>query len=181
MKKNLLSIGLTLIAASAIAQTPPQPPEPSSIIWNTNLAFTVKLAWDPSPDVGIAGYNLYRGYSSGSYADRFWCGTNLSCVVSNILPGVTNYFAATAVGTNQMESDFSNEVMWESPSPVAPPTLKLQIIVQPQYEISTNALNWIPAGTGPEVAFDAPEGWTEGGFVRVKVRYRTQPKTAAPF
>ena len=37
-------------------------------------------------------------------------GTNLTVSVSNLVEGTTYYFAATAVDTNGLESDYSTEV-----------------------------------------------------------------------
>lgn len=168
---EMKSIGLFLLLLTLTARAQTNlPPPPPNIIANTNSHIVVKLGWDPSPDVGIAGYQLYRGNASGSYVDQYWAGTNLTYTVSNIVVGTTNYFAVTAVGTNQMESDFSNEVSY-GPIPPRAPSLKMQIIVTPQYEGSTNGVSWIPLGDGPEVVFDAPSGWRDG-FIRVKLHYR---------
>lgn len=75
-------------------------------------AASVKLAWDAIP--GASGYRLYVGTSSRTYTvvtPFANAGTN---VLSGLQVGVTYYFAATQivnVGTNVVESDYSNEIV----------------------------------------------------------------------
>jgi hypothetical protein len=72
---------------------------------------TVTLAWDPSPGTNtIASYNLYYGGASGTYANVVSAGTNTTVSISNLVEGATYYFAATAVDTDGLESDYSTEV-----------------------------------------------------------------------
>jgi fibronectin type 3 domain-containing protein len=74
------------------------------------LPANVRLAWDPSPDPGIASYKVYYGAASGNYTNSVSAGTATSVTISNLAQGVTFYFAATATDTNGLESDFSDEV-----------------------------------------------------------------------
>ena len=75
------------------------------------------LAWDASPCGCVAGYRLYYGTNTRSY--RFVTNTGLMLTQSVVLPHRGRwFFAATAYDTNGLESDFSNEVSWESkPTP----------------------------------------------------------------
>jgi hypothetical protein len=83
---------------------------------NTNppVTKTVTLAWDPSPDP-IQRYVIHYGKSSRSYSGNTNAGTKLTQTVQNLIEGETYYFAATAIGTNSLESDFSNEVVYTVP------------------------------------------------------------------
>jgi hypothetical protein len=82
---------------------------------------TVTLAWDPSPGTNaISKYNIYYGVASGTYTNTVSAGTNTTLTVSNLLEGTTYYFAATAVDTNGLESDYSAEA---STVIIRPPTL----------------------------------------------------------
>lgn len=74
------------------------------------LPANVRLAWDPSPDPGIASYKVYYGAASGNYTNSVSAGLATSLTISNLVQGVTFYFAATATDTNGLESDFSEEV-----------------------------------------------------------------------
>jgi len=70
----------------------------------------VTLAWDPNTETDIAGYRIYYGLMSRSYDHFLDVGNNTTCVVTGLEQGRTYYFAATAVNTAKIESDFSNEV-----------------------------------------------------------------------
>ena len=72
---------------------------------------TVTLAWDPSSGTDIVtNYNIYYGAASATYTDTVPAGTNTTVTVSNLVEGTTYYFAATAVDTAGLESDYSIEV-----------------------------------------------------------------------
>jgi hypothetical protein len=70
----------------------------------------ITLAWDPSPDAGVVSYRVYYGLASGIYTSSVLAGSATTVTVSNLVEGVTYFFAATASKTNGLESDFSNEV-----------------------------------------------------------------------
>ena len=86
--KSLLTVLILLCATMARAQS-------------------VTLAWDPSPSPGVSGYRLWYGSSPGNYA--FVTNAGLACTQTVVLPHPGRwFFAATAVSTNGIESDFSN-------------------------------------------------------------------------
>jgi hypothetical protein len=77
---------------------------------------SVTLAWDPSPGTNaIANYNLYYGIASATYTNVVAAGTNTTVSISNLVAGATYYFAATAVDTSGLESDYSSEAVWKCP------------------------------------------------------------------
>ena len=87
---------------------------------------TVTLVWDPSSGTNvIANYNLYYGGASATYTNVVSAGTATTASVSNLIEGCTYYFAATAVDTNGLESDYSTEVSALIPVKLTnqPPTL----------------------------------------------------------
>jgi hypothetical protein len=72
---------------------------------------TVTLAWYASPGTNvIAEYTIYYGVASRTYTNVQSAGTNLTLSVSNLVEGETYYFAATAVDSFGLESDYSTEV-----------------------------------------------------------------------
>lgn len=81
----------------------------------TSFAHSVTLAWDPSPDSGVGLYRVHYGTSPGVYTETQDAGLSMTNTVLGLTGGVTYYFAVTAVGTNQLESDFSNEVSYTPP------------------------------------------------------------------
>jgi hypothetical protein len=58
----------------------------------------------------IANYNVYYGVASATYTNVVAAGTNSTVSISNLVNGTTYYFAATAVDTSGLESDYSTEV-----------------------------------------------------------------------
>ena len=92
----------------------------------SSLATTsVTLAWDPSSDPSVAGYNLYYGAASRAYTNMVSAGTNTSLTISGLVEGVTYFFAATCYNSAGLESDFSAEISYLVPFPPTnhPPAL----------------------------------------------------------
>ncbi len=75
----------------------------------------VTLIWDPNSESDLAGYKLYYGYSSRDYPNVIDVGNEEICIVDNLKPGETYYFAATAYNITGLESDYSNEVEYMIP------------------------------------------------------------------
>lgn len=73
-------------------------------------AAEVNLAWDPNAEPDVAGYRVYYGLGSRNYDHVMDVGNTTTCAVTGLEQGRTYYFAATAVNTANIESDFSNEV-----------------------------------------------------------------------
>jgi hypothetical protein len=82
---------------------------------STFAAGSVTLAWMPSADPSVVGYNLYYGGASGSYTNKIPAANTTNTVVSGLINGATYYFAATAYDVNGVESPFSNEATYIVP------------------------------------------------------------------
>ncbi|MCX6912989.1 MAG: Ig-like domain-containing protein, partial [Verrucomicrobia bacterium] len=107
-------LGGVFFAVSPLAASPPA----------AVAAGTVTLAWDASSGTNaIANYKVYYGAASATYTNSVAAGTNLTVSVSNLVVGTTYYFAATAVDTSGLESDYSTEVSTMIAPPNQPPTL----------------------------------------------------------
>jgi hypothetical protein len=68
------------------------------------------LDWNASASPNVSGYNVYYGTTSGIYSYKVDAGNATSVAISNLIDGVTYYFAATAYDANGDESQFSSEV-----------------------------------------------------------------------
>ena len=117
---------------------------------------TVTLAWDPSTGTNIiANYNVYYGVASATYTNVAAAGTNLTVSVSNLVEGATYYFAATAVDTFGLESDYSTEVSTLIPIKTTnqPPTLNsiLNISFNENAGLQTVNLSGITSGASNQV------------------------------
>ena len=99
------------------------------------------LAWDASASTNVVGYRLYYGTNTRSY--QFVTNTGLMLTQAVVLPHRGRwFFAATAYDTDGLESDFSNEVSWES-KPTAPVMAgKTWVRLTPVFGRSTNLAAW---------------------------------------
>jgi len=69
--------------------------------------YSVSLTWDASTS-SVAGYNIYRGTSPGSYSKiNNALDANTAYTDSTVASGVTYYYAATAVDSSGQESGYS--------------------------------------------------------------------------
>jgi len=106
--------------------------------------FNVTLAWDPSPDSSVAGYRIYDGVTSGTYTNVIDVGNVTTATVSNLVSGVTYFFAATAYDTNGQESVFSDEVSYTVPWLTnGPPTLALTSPANGAVYVAPATINFI--------------------------------------
>ncbi|MFW5640369.1 MAG: fibronectin type III domain-containing protein, partial [Thermodesulfobacteriota bacterium] len=81
-----------------------------------------KLTWDPSTG-DVTGYKLYYGDNSGAYDQQMDVGNQLECALSDLsTKDETKYYFAVKAYNDTGESDFSNEVSWESGDSTPPIT-----------------------------------------------------------
>jgi hypothetical protein len=80
-----------------------------------DCAAQVPLAWNPSEDPNVAGYNVYYGTVSGDYTATVNAGYTTTYIVSNLQAGSIYYFAVTAYDSYGNESNYSNEVSATAP------------------------------------------------------------------
>lgn len=73
------------------------------------------LEWDPNTEPDLAGYKLYYGLSSGDYQYSVDAGNQTTYTLTDLEAGKTYYIAATAYNTTGLESDYSDEVVFNSP------------------------------------------------------------------
>jgi fibronectin type 3 domain-containing protein len=78
----------------------------------------VSLAWKASPS-SVTGYNVYRASQSGGPFTKLNSApqSSLTYTDDNVQAGTTYYYAVTAVDSNSVESNFSNEASATVPSP----------------------------------------------------------------
>ena len=79
----------------------------------------VTLAWNPSTNPIVAGFNIYYGGASGVYTNKTSVGTVSSLTIPNLVIGATYYFAATTYSAAGAESALSSEVSYTVPAPVS--------------------------------------------------------------
>lgn len=116
--KSLPSIVFALLVIATAAAQSLVPPK-------------VTLAWDPAPATNnVASYKIYWGVATRTYTNSLPT-SSTTITVSNLAYSTTYFFAATAIGTNGLESVYSSEVFTNTPPvpqfPPPPPTV-LRII-----------------------------------------------------
>ncbi len=81
------------------------------------------FSWLPNQETNLVGYKIYYSTVSSQYNQTIDVGNPgiindvVQTTVSGLEDGTTYYFAATAYDTDGFESDYSQEVVWTSPSP----------------------------------------------------------------
>jgi hypothetical protein len=99
----------------------------AGMIVMAGLCQAVTVAWDPPTNnvdgtalTDLGGYKIYWGHHPGTYDTNHDVGNVTADAVT--FPGMTGliYFAATAYNTNNVESDFSAELVWCAFAPTNP-------------------------------------------------------------
>ncbi len=78
-------------------------------------AKSVVLEWNPSPSASAIGYLLFYGTNSGQYYDAMDVSSGTAAFVPGLVGGLTYYFAVTAYNEDLVESDPSDELVYEVP------------------------------------------------------------------
>ncbi|MFZ0828083.1 MAG: Ig-like domain-containing protein [Verrucomicrobiia bacterium] len=119
-------------------------------------AGSVTLAWNPSADPLVVGYNVYYGAASATYTNEISAGTATNISISGLVPGTTYYFAATTYNAANMESAYSSEVSYLVPQNVSgnqPPTLNpiANLTINENTGLRTVSLSGITSGAPNEI------------------------------
>jgi subtilisin family serine protease/bacillopeptidase F (M6 metalloprotease family) len=93
------------------------PAAPTGLIAEVTLA-GVRLSWDPSPEVDLEKYKIYRSEVPGQYTDEIGSISRTSFLDETAEAGKTYYYVITAVDISGNESEYSEEV-----SAIAPPVV----------------------------------------------------------
>ncbi|GAB4251366.1 MAG: hypothetical protein Kow00109_27090 [Acidobacteriota bacterium] len=101
-------VGALLLAVSSLASA---------------LGATVTLEWDRSPSPNVAGYYVYRSVGSAGDFRRITPDLVRETRFTDLdlEAGRTYFYVCTAVGTNGLESAYSNQVSYTAPAEPPPP------------------------------------------------------------
>lgn len=75
----------------------------------------VNLIWDRNSETNVVGYRVYMGEVSRGYDSVIDVGNSITATLLE-RPNVTNYFAVTAYDSEGLESRFSDEVTYFTPT-----------------------------------------------------------------
>ena len=81
-------------------------------------AQNVRLAWNPSKSLAVAGYVLYYGAEKGGHTNRVDIGNNMTASVSGLQEGETYHFAVAAYNSVGVESAPSGDISYITPGMV---------------------------------------------------------------
>lgn len=106
------SAGVVATPGGSPGGSPGGPPDSA-----TENEGTIKLAWDSTSELDLAGYKLHYGTSSGAYQNSIDVGMAtpapenvITYTLTGLVKGQIYFIAVTAYDTSSQESDFSNEV-----------------------------------------------------------------------
>jgi len=149
---------------------------PSRLVASQN----VMLAWNPSTNADVVGYNVYYGNASGFYPYIVNLGNDTSTQIYCVNDGATYFFAVSAVDALGDESELSEEVSYTVPFPV-PPTLQTQTLTDANgqaYAISLSATSsetgWWEVESSEDLQNWIPYTFGYGSNVSVVVRLAEQ-------
>lgn len=133
---------------------------PQNLQVNTGPGY-VDLKWDASDELGLIGYNIYYGKTSGMYTRRRTIGKINQYRLDGLNNGEVYYFAITAYDSQSRESDYSDEVaiiINEPLSSTSPfdeilASLFAKIPLQPQNGPLVGWLSFSALGLGGTLAF----------------------------
>ena len=89
---------------------------PGQALSVTLPGYSVALAWNGSPSPEVTGYRIYLGTASGVYSSSVAVGNVTTLTIPGLASGVTYFLAITAHDANGQESDFSNEIIYTTPT-----------------------------------------------------------------
>ena len=74
------------------------------------LAARINLAWDAVNSDVLTGYRVYYGEASGTYTSTVDTGLTTNATIKGLTENKRYYFAVTALGASDVESDYSKEM-----------------------------------------------------------------------
>ncbi|MBU4263616.1 MAG: tandem-95 repeat protein [Proteobacteria bacterium] len=81
--------------------------------WEYLYAADATFTWTANTETNLAGYKIHYGTTSRNYDSVLLVPkTETTATVTDLAPGITYYFAATAYDADNFESDYSTEVVW---------------------------------------------------------------------
>lgn len=106
---SVVATGLLLIRSNLSAQNPS----------------SIQLAWDASPSSNVTSYVVHYGAASGVYSYSTNVGNQTTTTVTGLQTGQVYYLVVTARDDLGVESLPSNEVNYQVPETLLPPTIAL--------------------------------------------------------
>ena len=137
------------------------------------------LSWTAVSDPSVAGYRIYYGVASRTYTNVMDVGTNTTVTISNLVNGVTYYFAATCYNVLGMESGYSAETTYTVLRPVGtlPPTLNslANILINENPGLQTINLAGITSGSTNALTLNVTASSGNTGVVPNPTVHYTSP------
>ncbi len=119
----------------------------------TLFAASTNLAWDPSSSVGVGGYKVSYGTSSGSYTSTIDVGNTTAQAVSGLQEGTKYYFAVKAYDSAKTtESAYSNEI--NTTIPVATTALTADFTASKTSGTYPMVVSFTPVTTGAVTGYN---------------------------
>ncbi|MFC1943115.1 fibronectin type III domain-containing protein [Chloroflexota bacterium] len=125
----------------------------------------VSLDWDDNNESDLAGYDIYRGLSTGNYTEQIeslWTSSNYTD--TGLTGGVTYYYAVKAVDSGSNESGYSDEANATPTDP--PPAAPTGLVATPgDKQVS---LDWNDNSEGDLDGYDIYRGLSTGNYTQIE-------------
>jgi len=91
-------------------------PAATSLANTPSSTASVTLTWTASTSTNVASYQIYYGTTSGSYTHVVAAGNVTQTTITGLTPGTIYYLAATSSDDANLESQYSNEIVFVVPA-----------------------------------------------------------------
>lgn len=139
IKSGLITLCL-MFCLSVFGQPPIPVLQKAMAVASTNVTpqmTTVQLSWDKSPDTNVVGYRIYQGVKSLTFTNSIFVG-NVTDAFIDSPSGITNYYVATSLWTNGVESVYSIQTAYLVPVTLKKTIVTFQAIIQTNSTLNTN-------------------------------------------
>lgn len=75
-------------------------------------SINTEIAWYPSEDTNVTGYNIYLGTNSHTYAQMISVGNVTNAIIGNLQSGTTYFFSIKSHNADGIEGSFSSETLF---------------------------------------------------------------------
>jgi hypothetical protein len=167
----LTDVARMTVASILLVSDTPATPSGFEVV-NIGDGTSIRLDWDPNPELDLAGYRIYWGVESGVY-DSVRTVTTTADTITNLIEDNHYYVAVSAFDTDDNESMLTREVdILVTARPLTPTGLSSMA-----FDTSI-VLTWDPNGSELDLAgYNVYRRTTDGGTDTTMIAYVPDPST----
>lgn len=167
----LTDVARMTVASILLVSDAPATPSGFEVV-NIGDGTSIRLDWDPNPELDLAGYRIYWGVESGVY-DSVRTVTATADTITNLIEDNTYYVAVSAFDTDDNESMLTREVdILVTARPLTPTGLSSMA-----FDTSI-VLSWDPNGSELDLAgYNVYRRTADGGTDTTMIAFVPDPAT----